>query len=520
MSTAHATHADNATAAGDALATNIARAAGYLKRFREQPLGHFIAGKAERGSSKEIFDNVSPVDSRVINQVVAGDERDVHAAAVAAQNAFPAWRAKTGDERRAILHKVADLIESRREEIALVECMDTGQALRFMSGAALRAAENFRFFADRAPGAANGLSLPAAEHMNYTVRQPIGPVAIITPWNTPFMLSTWKIAPALAAGCTVVHKPAEWSPLTAMLLAEIITEAGVPPGVVNLVNGIGEKAGKLLTEHPAIKATAFIGESKTGSLIMSQGAPTLKRVHLELGGKNPVIVFDDASLDRALDAAVFMIYSLNGERCTSSSRLLVQRSIYAQFVDRVAERVKRLKVGHPLDPATEIGPLIHQRHLDKVLSYFNIARNDGADIRVGGARAEAVQGGYFVQPTLFANATNTMRIAREEIFGPVLTAIPFVDEAEAIAIANDTPYGLTAYIWTGDAGRAFRMAHKVEAGMVWVNSENNRHLPTPFGGVKASGIGRDGGDYSFDFYMETKNICMAHGTHRVPKLGA
>jgi 5-carboxymethyl-2-hydroxymuconic-semialdehyde dehydrogenase len=231
-------------------------------------------------------------------------------------------------------------------------------------------------------------------------------------------------------------------------------------------------------------------------------------------------VFDDASLDRALDAAVFMIYSLNGERCTSSSRLLVQKSIYDQFVGKVAERVKKLKVGHPLDPTTEIGPLIHQRHLDKVVSYFGIAKDDGAEIRAGGARADAVQGGYFVQPTLFSNATNNMRVAREEIFGPVLTAIPFTDEAEAIAIANDTQYGLTAYIWTNDSGRAFRMAHKVEAGMVWVNSENNRHLPTPFGGVKASGIGRDGGDYSFDFYMETKNICIAHGTHRVPRLGA
>src|SRR5262249_52707301 len=275
-----------------------------------------------------------------------------------------------------------------------------------------------------------------SEHMNYTVRQPIGPVAVITPWNTPFMLSTWKIAPALAAGCTVVHKPAEWSPLTAMLLAEIMTGAGVPAGVVILGNGIGEEAGRLLTEHPAIRATAFIGESKTGSLIMSQGAPTLKRVHLELGGKNPVIVFDDASLERALDAAVFMIYSLNGERCTSSSRLLVQRSIHDPFLDRVAERVQRLKVGHPLDPATAIGPLIHARHLDKVLSYFSVAREEGVGIRVGGGRAQGVDGGYYVQPTLFANAANGMRIAREEIFGPVLTAIPFSDEAEAIAIAN------------------------------------------------------------------------------------
>jgi 5-carboxymethyl-2-hydroxymuconic-semialdehyde dehydrogenase len=497
---------------------NVAKARTYLARWRDEPLGHFIAGRPEPGASRELIDNISPVDGGLLNRVSSGNASDVDAAALSAQKAFPQWRQKTGDERRAILHKVADLIESRREEIAFVECMDTGQALRFMSGAALRAAENFRFFADRAPGAANGQSFPAAEHVNYTIRQALGPVAIITPWNTPFMLSTWKIAPALAAGCTVVHKPAEWSPLTAMLLAEIMTEGGVPAGVVNVVNGVGEQTGKLLTEHPAIRATAFIGESKTGSLIMSQGAPTLKRVHLELGGKNPVIVFDDADLDRALDAAVFMIYSLNGERCTSSSRLLVQASIYDTFVERVAERVRRLKVGHPLDPATEIGPLIHQRHLSKVLSYFDLARSEGAEVRVGGSRGEDGRGCY-VKPTLFAGATNSMRIAREEIFGPVLTAIPFADESEALSIANDTQYGLAAYIWTNDSGRAQRMAHRVEAGMVWVNSENNRHLPTPFGGVKASGIGRDGGDYSFDFYMETKNICLAQGTHRVPKLG-
>ncbi|HTT01419.1 MAG TPA: 5-carboxymethyl-2-hydroxymuconate semialdehyde dehydrogenase [Steroidobacteraceae bacterium] len=502
------------------LQANIQQAAALLERFRAAPLAHFIDGRAFRGASAQLLDNLSPVDGSLLCRLVVGNAEDVDAAAQAARTAFPAWRKLAAEKRRALLHRIADLIEARGAEIALIECMDTGQALRFMSKAAERAAENFRFFADRVPGARDGLALPAAEHLNYTVREPLGPVAIITPWNTPFMLSTWKIAPALAAGCTVVHKPAEWSPLTAMLLAEIMTEAGVPPGVVNLVNGTGELSGRLLTEHPAIRATAFIGESRTGSLIMSQGAPTLKRVHLELGGKNPVIVFEDADLERALNAVVFMIYSLNGERCTSSSRLLVQRSIHDRFVARIAERVQRLRVGHPLDPATEIGPLVHARHLEKVLGYVEIARREGAQIASGGRRVAALASGNYIEPTLFTGAHNSMRIAQEEIFGPVLTVLPFEDEAEALRLANDVRYGLTAYIWTESAGRALRMAHAVEAGMVWVNSENNRHLPTPFGGMKASGIGRDGGDYSFDFYMETKNICLAHGTHRVPTLGA
>lgn len=502
------------------LETNLSKAGDILRRYRDQPLGHFVGGRRVPGMAHECMDNFSPVDATVINQITTGTAEDVDAAATAASDAFLPWRDMRSAERRSILHRVADLIEERQEEIALLESTDTGQPLRFMMNAATRSANNFRFFADRIPYANDGLALPADEHINYTTRQPIGPVAVITPWNTPFMLSTWKMAPALASGCTVVHKPAEWSPLTAMLLAEIMTEAGVPAGVVNVVNGTGESAGKALTEHPAIRATAFIGESRTGSLIMSQGAPTLKRVHLELGGKNPVIVFSDADLERAIDAAVFMIYSLNGERCTSSSRLLVQRPIYDHFVERVAERVARLKVGHPLDPATEIGPLIHPRHFEKVMGYFDLAREEHAEIRVGGKRCASLQPGLYVEPTLFAGATNTMRIAREEIFGPVLTAIPFEDEAEALRIANETPYGLAGYVWTSDNGRALRMAHGIEAGMVWVNSQNVRHLPAPFGGMKASGIGRDGGDYSFDFYMETKNICLAFGTHTIPKLGA
>ncbi|RLK07606.1 5-carboxymethyl-2-hydroxymuconate semialdehyde dehydrogenase [Ruegeria conchae] len=499
-----------------ALDSNIEKLAGYLTRFKETGIRNRINGKDHDGSGG-VFQSMTPVDKSIICDVARSTEADVDAAAQAAKDAFPAWRDMPATERKKILINIADAIETRAEEIALCECWDTGQTWRFMSKAALRGAENFRYFADQVVQARDGQQLKSPTLMNVTTRVPIGPVGVITPWNTPFMLSTWKIAPALAAGCTVVHKPAEDSPLTARLLVEIAEEAGLPPGVLNTVNGFGHDVGKRLTEHPAIKAIAFVGESRTGSIITKQGADTLKRMHLELGGKNPVIVFDDADLDRALDAVIFMIYSINGERCTSSSRLLVQDTIKEEFEARLIERVNNIKVGHPLDPATEIGPIVTEEHYNKVTSYFDIAMADGATIAAGGEKVG--DEGYFVRPTLFTNANNKMRIAREEIFGPVLTSIPFSTEEEALTMANDTDYGLTGYVWTNDLTRALSFTDKLEAGMIWVNSENVRHLPTPFGGVKASGIGRDGGDWSFEFYMEQKHIGFATGQHKIMQLG-
>ena len=496
---------------------NITKLESYLARFKKSGIMNRIAGIDEMGAGG-MFKTISPVDKTVICEVAHGTAQDIDKAASAAHNAFAQWRDMPATERRKILVRIAEGIEERAEEIALCECWDTGQAYKFMSKAALRGAENFRYFADQVIQARDGQHLKSPTLMNVTTRVPIGPVGVITPWNTPFMLSTWKIAPALAAGCTVVHKPAEASPLTARLLVEIAEEAGLPVGVLNTVNGFGEDAGKALCEHPKIKAIAFVGESRTGSLITKQGADTLKRNHLELGGKNPVIVFDDADLERALDAAIFMIYSINGERCTSSSRLLIQETIKAEFEAKLIERVNNIKVGHPLDPKTEVGPLVTQEHFDKVTSYFEIARQDGATIAAGGEIVGDT--GFFVRPTLFTQAHNKMRIAQEEIFGPVLTSISFETEEEALEIANDTAYGLTGYVWTNDLTRALRFTDKLEAGMIWVNSENVRHLPTPFGGIKESGIGRDGGDWSFEFYMEQKHIGFATGQHKITKLGA
>ncbi len=496
---------------------NLEALDGYLERFRAEGVRNRIAGTDCWAESGATLDTISPVNGSSICDVADSGEVDVARAADAAKTSFGKWRDLPSSEHRRILHAIADGIERSAAEIAICESWDTGQPIRFMSKAAARGAENFRFFADRAPSARDGQTLPSPTLLNMTTRVPIGPIGVITPWNTPFMLATWKIAPALAAGCTVVHKPAELAPLTAKLLVEIAEDAGLPPGVLNVVNGVGEVAGVSLTRNADVRAIAFVGESRTGSEIMKQGGDTLKRVHFELGGKNPVIVFDDADLERALDAVIFMIYSLNGERCTSSSRLLVHRSIADGFTEKLIERIGKIRVGHPLDPETELGPLVSPGHLAKVANCVRLAEEEGATVAVGG---RAINGsGCWFEPTLIVDANPEMHIARDEVFGPVLTVLKFEDEDEALRMANNVRYGLAGYVWTRDLERGLRVSQQLEAGMVWVNSENVRHLPTPFGGMKDSGIGRDGGDWSFEFCMEQKHIGLALGQHRIPKLG-
>ena len=478
---------------------------------------HFIDGQFVPGAREEVFETRDPSTNKVLALAYRGHAEDIDRAAQAAHRAFKTWGRTKARDRKKHLLKIAHLIEKHGDELATIECLDAGQALRIVRAQIARTAENFSFYAEYAEKAMDGRTYPVdSDWLNYTVRVPVGACGIITPWNAPMMLSTWRIAPALASGNTVILKPAEWSPLTAWKLAQIVQEADLPPGVFNVVQGFGEEAGDPLVRHPLVPLITLTGETTTGSMVMKAAAEELKRLSLELGGKSPAIIFADADLDRALDATVFQIYSFNGERCTANSRCLIEQSIFEEFTARLAARTKRVRVGHPLDPATEVGPLIHVEHHRRVLDYIETGKREGARLLAGG-NAWGTEGNY-VEPTLFAGE-NQMRIAQEEIFGPVLTAIPFKDEADALAKANGVRYGLASYLWTGDVTRAHRMALELEAGMTWINSHNVRHLPTPFGGVKFSGTHREGGEYAFEFYTELKNIAVPLGSHAIPKFG-
>jgi 5-carboxymethyl-2-hydroxymuconic-semialdehyde dehydrogenase len=485
-------------------------------------LRHYMEGGFRESLSGGTFETLNPATNEVIAEVADGQAADVDAAVEAARRAFDEgpWPRMKAEQRAQTLRRIADVIRRHADTFVEREVLDIGMPIAQMKGLAARAAQNFEYYAGVVTELHGRAFQVGDEFVNYTVLKPVGVAGLIMPWNAPLMLSTWRIAPALAAGNTIVLKPAEWSPLSSTLLAEVIEESGLPPGVFNVVHGFGETAGAPLSAHPGVDLICFTGETSTGSLILAAGAPTLKRASIELGGKSPVVVFADADPERAVDAALAQIFTMNGQRCTAGSRLLVQRPLYKQIVEAVAVRARNVRVGDPFDPSTELGPLISPEHHERVSGYIESAREQGALVVAGGGRPAGLDRGNFLEATVIADVDETMKVFQEEIFGPVLVAMPFDTDEEAIRLANATPYGLAAYVWTNDLTRAHTVAQAIDTGMCWINSQNVRDLRTPFGGVKRSGIGREGGDYAFEFYCETEVIHVALGTHPIPRIGA
>jgi aminomuconate-semialdehyde/2-hydroxymuconate-6-semialdehyde dehydrogenase len=447
---------------------------------------------------------------------------DVDAAVHAADRAFPTWSATPAAQRAAILNRVADGIEARLDEFAAAESRDSGKPVALARGLDIpRAIANLRFFAAAITQFSSEAHVMDAdsrggEAINYTLRAPLGVVGCISPWNLPLYLFTWKIAPALAAGNTVVAKPSEITPLTASMFAEVCIDAGLPPGVLNIVHGNGPGAGQALIEHPQIKAISFTGSTRTGAAIAASAAPKFKKLSLEMGGKNPTLVFADWDASEAnLATVVRSAFANQGQICLCGSRLLVQRSIYAEFKNRFVEKVRALRVGDPTDPAVDLGAVVSQAHFDKVMGHIALARDEGGAILCGGHAVDVpgrCAGGWFIAPTVIEGLPPDCRTNQEEIFGPVVTLIPFDDDDEAIGLANATQYGLAASVWTTNLKRAHRVAARLESGIVWINCWMRRDLRTPFGGVKQSGVGREGGVEALRFFTEPKNICIDLGS--------
>ncbi len=486
-------------------------------------INHLIGGQSVAG--QRYFETINPATQDVLAEVADGTATEAHAAVAAAKEAFPSWAGLAATERAKLMNKLGDLIAKEVPQIAQTETRDTGQTIN-QTGKQLipRAADNFYYFAQMCTRV-DGHTYPTPTHLNYTLFHPVGVCALISPWNVPFMTATWKVAPCLAFGNTAVLKMSELSPLSATRLGELALEAGIPKGVLNIVHGTGKNVGEPLCGHPDIRAISFTGSTLTGNRIVQTAG--LKKFSMELGGKSPFVVFEDAQFDRALDAALFMVFSNNGERCTAGSRILVQQSIYDRFVEQFVTRAKRIRVGDPLDEQTLVGPMISAAHMAKVRGYIELGQAEGAKMLCGGIDRPSyaptlsanVQNGNFVWPTVFADVDNRMCIAQEEIFGPVACLIPFKDEAHAIALANDIQYGLSSYVWTESIGRAHRVAASIEAGMCFVNSQNVRDLRQPFGGTKASGTGREGGTWSYEVFLEPKNIALSTTDHHIPHWG-
>ncbi|MCI0142816.1 5-carboxymethyl-2-hydroxymuconate semialdehyde dehydrogenase [Arthrobacter bambusae] len=493
----------------------------YVPKDLPSHIQHFIDGRFVDSVSGKTFDVLDPVSNSNYATAAAGQKEDVDLAVAAAREAFVSgpWPKMKPRERARVLNRIADAVEAQEERLAELETFDTGLPITQAKGQALRAAENFRFFADLIVAQFDDAMKVPGSQINYVNRKPIGVAGLITPWNTPFMLESWKLAPALATGNTVVLKPAEFTPLSASLWAQIFKDAGLPDGVFNLVNGLGEEAGDALVKHPDVPLISFTGETTTGQTIFRNAAANLKGLSMELGGKSPCVVFADADLDAAIDSALFGVFSLNGERCTAGSRILVERAIYEEFCEKYAARAKNIVVGDPHDPKTQVGALVHPEHYAKVASYVEIGKTEGRLLAGGGRPAHLPEGNY-IAPTVFADVAPDARIFQEEIFGPVVAITPFESDDEALALANNTKYGLAAYIWTQNLTRAHNFAQNVEAGMVWLNSHNVRDLRTPFGGVKASGLGHEGGYRSIDFYTDQQAVHITLGTVHTPKFGA
>jgi len=481
----------------------------------------FIGGEYVPAASGKTFPVLNPATNEVLTELAEASVEDVDRAVKAARQAFDGgpWPKLKTAERAKLIRRFAELLVKHAPELERIESLDVGKPVKESGGHDIpRAANNFSFFADALSQwtqdahwtESNSLGVDV-NLLSVTMRQPLGVAGIIIPWNSPMMLGTWKLAPCLAAGCTAVLKPSELAPLSLMKLGEIAQEAGLPPGVLNVISGFGE-VGAALTAHPGVNAVSFTGGVATGKRVMKAAADSLKRISLELGGKSPNIVFGDADLDMAVKGAVRAIFRSQGQSCVAGSRLLLQDAIYDRFLDRFLGAVANLMVGDPLDPTTDFGPLITAQHRERVEGFLQSGLAEGARLLTGGKRPAdpALQKGNYLLPTVFAGVTSAMRICREEIFGPVLSVQRFQDEAEAIRLANDTTFGLAGFIWTQDVNRALRVASAVKTGMVWVNSFFLRDLRTPFGGAGESGFGREGGRYSLEFYTEPKFVCIPY----------
>jgi aminomuconate-semialdehyde/2-hydroxymuconate-6-semialdehyde dehydrogenase len=475
-----------------------------------QTLENYIDGKLVAPVSGEYLDNFNPATGEIYSLIPDSDERDVNLAVEAAQKAFPAWSKTSTEERFEILMRLVRLIERDLETLAEAESVDNGKPVSLAKRVDIpRAATNFRFYATAQMHLWNESHETVGQAINYTLRQPIGVVGCISPWNLPLYLFTWKIAPAIAAGCCVVAKPSEVTPMTAFLLSKLCIEAGLPAGVLNIVHGLGTKTGAAIIQNNEIKAISFTGGTATGEWIAREAAPKFKKLSLELGGKNPNIIFADCNYEEMLNTTLLSSFSNQGEICLCGSRIFVEKEIYEKFRNDFVERTKKLKIGNPKRAETNIGAIVSKPHFEKILSYIELAKEEGGKILCGGNSAK-VEGlnGYFIEPTIIENLPFDCRTNQEEIFGPVVTIQPFETEEEVLTYANSVRYGLSSTIWTENLSRAHRLAAQIEAGIVWINCWLLRDLRTPFGGVKNSGMGREGGFEALRFFTEEKNICI------------